>query len=557
MDFRDKKTYSINNKALVFIVLGILVLVNILSLRYFVRFDWTRDDQYSISDSTKELLQGLEDIVTVKAYFTENLPPQLIPVRQYVRDILSEYEAYSGGNFDYEFVDPAEDLEAAQEARQVGVQQVRMQVRENDSFQVQNGYLGLGIFFEGKTEAIPVIQEQDAANLEYDLTSLIIKMTQPKLHVVGFLQGHGEHGIGPGVQLPGQRSTDDYTAVGQYLRKNYEVKTIDFSKQQTLEGVDVLVVAGPKRDLPERTVFEIDQFLLRGGKAIFLVDGIRQIDTGLNLEVLDVNAKTLLSPLGLTVESNVLLDALSELANFSEGPGRFYFLQFPPFIRVVADNFSSNPIITKIQSFVVRFVSGISVNQLPDLSYDQIVSTSPSSWYQDYPFQLNPSSIPQPKPEQGGAKPIMVSVKGFFPRISTAESLPALQQWVEQADSQDFVLRNVTPDENRRGREILQEAQAESEVVLFSDSDFIADSAIQNDQTSLVLFLNTVDSLTLGDTLIGIRSKSVGSAAIRELDQSQKTAMKYLAIFLVPVLVSGYGFIRLWMRRKEERLLRL
>ncbi|MGE3279100.1 MAG: GldG family protein [Candidatus Altimarinota bacterium] len=557
MDFRDKKTYSIHHKAAVFIVLGILILVNILSLRYFVRFDWTRDDQYSISDSTKELLQGLEDIVTVKAYFTENLPPQLIPVRQYVRDILSEYKAYSGGNFDYEFVDPAEDVESAQEAQQIGVQQVRMQVRENDSFQVQNGYLGIGLFFEGKTEAIPVIQEQDAANLEYDLTSLIIKMTQPRIHVVGFLQGHGEHQMGAGVQVSGQRPQEDYNAVGQFLRKNYEVRMVDFSKQQSLEGVDVLVVAGPKRDLTERAVFEIDQFLLRGGKAVFLVDGIRQIENGLNLEVLDVNAKTLLSPFGLTVDSNVMLDTLSELANFSEGPGRFYFLQFPPFIRLVADNFSANPIVAKIPSFVVRFASSISINQVAGLSYDQIVNTSPSSWYQDYPFQLNPSSIPQPKPEQGGSKPMMVSVRGLLPRISTAVAVPVLQQWVEQAETKDFELRTVTPDQNKNGREVLLEAQAESEVVLFSDSDFIADPAIQNDQTSLVLFLNTIDSLTLGDTLIGIRSKSVGSAAIREIDQSQKTAMKYLAIFLIPLLISGYGFIRLWRRRKEEQMMKI
>jgi len=557
MDFRDKTSYSINTKAMAFIVLGILILVNILSTRMFVRFDWTQGKQYSISDSTKALLTGLDDIVTVKAYFTEDLPPQFISLRQYVKDILSEYKAYSAGNFDYEFVDPMKDLKHAQEAQSIGVQQVRMQIRENDSFQVQNGYLGLGLFYEGRTESIPVIQQEDAANLEYDLTSLIIKMTKPKLHVVGFLKGHGEHTVGNGIQVAGAASQDTYSSVGQYLRKNYDVRTIDFSQQQTLDSVDVLVVAGPKRDLTERAVFEIDQFLLRGGKAIFLVDAIRQIETGINLEVLDINAKNLLSPLGLTVDSNLMLDALSELANFSEGPGRFYFLQFPPFIRLVAENFSSNPIVTKIQSFVVRFVSSITVTEVDGLIYDRIVHTSPSSWYQEYPFQVNPSSIPQPKPEQGGARPVVVSVKGFLPRISSSESVPPLQEWIQKPGTQDYELKTVSTDDHRRGRQVSKEPSAESQVILFSDSDFITDGALQNDQASLVLFLNAVDSLTLGDTLIGIRSKSVGSAAIRELEQSEKTLMRYLGIFLVPVLLSGYGFIRLWVRRKEERLLKL
>ena len=120
MDFSDKTSYSINTKAMTLIVAGILVLVNILSLRYFVRFDLTESKQYSISDSTENILAGLEDIVTVKAYFTENLPPQFLPIDRYVRDILAEYEAYGSGNFSYEFADPERKVEAAQEAQRIG-----------------------------------------------------------------------------------------------------------------------------------------------------------------------------------------------------------------------------------------------------------------------------------------------------------------------------------------------------------------------------------------------------------------------------------------------------
>lgn len=556
MDFRDKSTYSLNSKVLTLIVIGILILVNILSVRYFVRFDLTENKKYSISDSTVSILHDLEDLVTVKAYFTSDLPAQFLPTKQYLKDILSEYEAYGSGNFDYEFVDPDESTEDAQEAQRIGVQQVRMQVRENDSFQVKNGYLGLGIFYEGKNDAIPVIQQENLGNLEYDLTSMIIKMAQPRALVVGFLQGHGEHELSSAPPFPGAQSSSDYQAVSQVLAKNYEVKAIDFTKQDTLEGVDMLVVAGAKRDLTDRDVFEIDQYLLQGGKAIFLIDGILQLADGISLQVLDTNLKTLFEPMGVIVESDLMLDNLSELTNFSEGPGRFFFLQYPPFIRLVSDNFSDHPVVAKIQSFVMRFVSSVTVNEIESLSYDKFVSTSPNSWHQEAPFQVDPTSIPPATLDQAGARSVAVAVSGLFPRISSAENVPALQRW-EVGGEEGYELKFVEKDDNRKGRKIIKEAQAEAGIIIVSDSDFISDRFLQNDQSALVVFLNMVDSLVLGDELINIRSKSLGGANIGELENSEKALMKFLGILLVPILVSGYGVFRLWARRKEEKLLKL
>ncbi|MDZ4216941.1 MAG: GldG family protein, partial [Candidatus Gracilibacteria bacterium] len=278
MDYRDKLKHSVNSKALALIVLGILVLLNILSLRYFFRFDWTQNKQYSISDSTVSILHDLDDLVTVKAYFSDDLPPQALPIRQYVQDLLSEYKAYGSGHFDYEFVDPSTNSDVAQEASGLGVQEIRMQVVENDSLQVKNGYMGIGLFFGGNTEGIPVLQAEELGNLEYDLTSRILKMSQPREMVVAFLSGHGEHEIGTGVPFVDQGKDVDYAIAGQQMRANYAVRTLDFSAGDTLEGVDVLVVAGPKRDLSDRDIFEIDQYLLQGGKAVFLIDGIDQIE---------------------------------------------------------------------------------------------------------------------------------------------------------------------------------------------------------------------------------------------------------------------------------------
>lgn len=557
MDFQNKSSYSLNSKAVTLIVLGILILVNIISVRYFLRFDWTRNDRYSISDATVSILQRLDDLVTVKAYFTDNVPPQILPVKQYVSDILSEYQAYGSGNFEYEFLDPAQDPEIAQEAQSIGIQQVSMRIREGDTLQVQDGYLGIGLFFEGKTEVISIVQQQNLASFEYDLTSLILRLTQERTPKIAFLQGHGEHDIGSGLQIPGIDQAADYRAVGQVLRQNYELTTVDLALQQTLDGIDVLVVAGPKKDLTERAIFEIDQFLLGGGKAIFLIDSVDQLPGSLSLLVLDTNAKTLLAPIGVTIESNILLDTISEIESFSEGPGRFFFLQYPPTIRLVSENFSEHPIVSKVPSFIVRFASRLMISEKEGLEYDRFINTSPNSWSQEQPFQLNPRAIPPPTPDQQGSSTVAITVSGLFPRLTQSENIPVLQKWGEDAETGEPILEFVEEDNNRSGREIITEAQAEAQIIVVSDSDFIVDTVLQQDQAGMIVFLNMIDYMTFGEELVTVRSKVLGGADIDELENAERALMKFLGILLVPILISGYGIFRLWIRRKEEKLLKL
>jgi ABC-2 type transport system permease protein len=556
MDFKEKFQYSLNNKFLTLVVLGILITVNVLSLQFFVRFDWTENDRYSISDSTKVILEELDDLMTITAYLSPDLPPQLVTAEQYLKDILSEYQAYGSGNVQLDIVS-VDDNDRQAEALAAGMAHAEMRVLENDSYQVRKAFFGIQLMYQGKSEAIPLVQEAELGNLEYDLTSMALKMTQPKLNKVAFLLGHGEHGIQRSLAAPAPNEVNDYTALADSLRKNYEVATVDFSKGQSLEGVDVLVVAGPKRDLSARDVFEIDQYLLAGGKSLFMIDAIEIPLGGVAATPLDTNLKTLLSPLGLTVKSNLLLDALAEFANFQIEPGRSFILPYPLFIRLVNENFSNHPVIQKVAAMVVRFVSSIEVAEIATLNYDKFLNTSPAGWQQEGPtFQTDPNNLPPGTPELGGSQSLGVLVTGLMPRISDATSFPPLQKWEENAEGQyEFVISDA--DDNSGDREILTEATQETSLFLISDSDFVQDIAVQGDITPLVVVQNIVDFLSLGEELINIRSKSLGSAPLDVLENSEKSLMKFLGILFIPLLLSAYGFLRLWLRRKEEKLLNL
>ncbi|MDX1408197.1 MAG: GldG family protein, partial [Saprospiraceae bacterium] len=103
------------------LVTGIIVVINMLSKQFFVRVDVTEEKQYTLSQATKDILSDLPDLISVKAYFSENLPPDLEIYRSDFQDMLVEYSNRSGGNLSYQFVNPNDDPQIEQEAAQNGI----------------------------------------------------------------------------------------------------------------------------------------------------------------------------------------------------------------------------------------------------------------------------------------------------------------------------------------------------------------------------------------------------------------------------------------------------
>ena len=170
--------------------IGSLILVNVLAMDHFVRFDLTRGDQFTLSQASTATMQSLEDPVRVTAYFSSDLPPQFAAHQRYVRDLLEEYYAASGGMLGFEFVDPrAEESEADREMRKdvgrdifgrpvraktsvelelerLGVQPVEIRVIESDAQQTRRGYLGIVIRYREEIEVIPVVHNNFIESLK-------------------------------------------------------------------------------------------------------------------------------------------------------------------------------------------------------------------------------------------------------------------------------------------------------------------------------------------------------------------------------------------------------
>ena len=163
------------------VVIG-LILLNLVARDIFKRFDLTDNSMYSLSSSSKEIVSNLDDLLTMKVYFSDNLPNELGNTRRFLQDILEEYSAYSD-EIRFFFHNPESDNNLEEEARKDGIQPVQMQVIENDKVEIKKVYLGMVLLFENKKEVIPVIQT--TAGLEYMISTKIKSLIEVDKKTIG------------------------------------------------------------------------------------------------------------------------------------------------------------------------------------------------------------------------------------------------------------------------------------------------------------------------------------------------------------------------------------
>jgi len=163
-----------------------LLAVNYLAARNPARWDLTSDKLYTLSKSTKEILNKLDDTVTVRMYFTSSIPPSLEPLRRGIEDILSEFKTAAHGKIKIEFIDPNTSATEEQKAALLGIPPVQLNVIEKDKQEVAKIYLGMAVMYKGRQQVIPVVR--NVQNMEYDLTEAILKVSSENMPKVAWFE---------------------------------------------------------------------------------------------------------------------------------------------------------------------------------------------------------------------------------------------------------------------------------------------------------------------------------------------------------------------------------
>lgn len=260
----DRRTLAIAGLVLLAIL---LVSVNALSNRLFrgVALDLTQDKLFTLSDGTKEVLSSLKEPVTLRFYYSKKLgeaAPSFVPFITRVREMLERYRDLSGGKLRLEIYNPEPFSVLEDRAVGAGLRGIPLSRTTGE-----RAFFGLvGTNTTDDREVVPIFSQQRARFLEYDLTRIIARLGNPKRKVIGLMtnlplssRGRGPAGFGrPWVVI---------TQLGQ----RFEVRQVTAGVEKIDEDIDVLMVVHPK-NMQDKALYAIDQYVLGGGKAVFFVD---------------------------------------------------------------------------------------------------------------------------------------------------------------------------------------------------------------------------------------------------------------------------------------------
>ena len=500
------------------LIVGILVNLNVLSTQGVWRFDWTADNRYTLSDASRTIARGLEDPVTVTAYFSDDLPPRFGRAEEQFRHLLEEFRAYAGGNLEYEFVNPNESDEAEQQAQQAGIRPVMIDVRERDQVTQQRAYLGAVFQYGEQREVVPLIQP--GAALEYTVASTVKQLTAENKPQVGLLQGHGE---------PSQQALPQLM---QELRKRYTVTNVTgIDTAGVPPETEVLLVVAPEQSLSQDELIAIDQYIMRGGRAVFALNRVR---TNLRFgagRALDTGLETLLDGYNLPVNLDLVRDRNASAVQVSRQQGMFNVvnqIRYPYIPQVV--NFADHPITSGLETVMMQFVSSLDTAQVDSTQSLTVLarSSAQSGRAQGPTFNLDPMQEWSTVGFGASHLPVAALIEGpFTSAFADVDSVA-----VERTQGQEAAL------------------------VVMGDGDFIVNGQGQQQQRlpedNVNLVLNSIDYLADDTGLIALRTKGITNRPLKMVEAGTKTLLKYLNVFLPIVLVVGYGVVR-YQRRQARR----
>jgi len=533
---KRKVQYTTQSTLSILIVLVVLIFINILSQTKFLRWDLTANQQYTISPSTKKIIGKLDDIINVKLYFSKNLPPILQIKERRIKDLLDEYRAYSKGRIIVKKEDPSSDTELENKVRSIGVPQVQMTYRQKDEVEVKNGYFGLAVFYGGKKEVIPIIQDED--NLEYDLTSAISKVTSDTVLKVGFSTGHDERDV-----------EKDYSLIKGALNQQYETAVVPISEDQPVPAdITTLIIAGPKKDFTEKELFQIDQYLMKGGKLIVLMEMVQiNLEMGLFATPLENKLNNLLESYGIKINQDFVLDRYNDRLTYSESPdNRIQYVttvNYPFFIKAMKKYFAENsPILRGLESITFPWISSLSLinSKLKDAETVELIKSSEFSWVQKDNFNLNPKQQFAVPPDQENQYLLAAVITNEFTSYFKGKEIPKGSAEKEN-ESADVALKIV-------------EKSPKTNLMVVGNSYFITADSLRRFQSNAVFFLNSVDWITQGEALIGIRSRSITERPIEEVSENSKSVIKFINIFGGSILIVFIGLTIFYLRKRERKM---
>ena len=481
------------------IYIAAFILINLISMNYFLRLDLTDNKMYSLSESSKLTINKIDDPLIIDLYFSDDLPGPLKNNKRYIQDVLEEYAAYSG-YINFYFVPNDENF--ASKAQGDGIQSQDIQVIENDEVTFKTIFMGMKLRYNGKSEVLPMLGV--SAGLEYTLTKSIKKLIDDKQFTLGIAQA--------GTKMSSYENLNTILGERFIINNNISLESLESS------NIDLLLLGNIDGDLNLEELAGLKGYINSGGK-LFLAQG--KINTDIQTSQgtpKQSNIFNLLNEFGINIEENLVLDQNCKQLVARQQSGMFSIQRQIdyPFIPSIT-NFETN-------ENNVTGLEGLQIIQVAFPSEITLLDSSNSIMFTPLLKTSNNSAI----------------MKDIF----NLGALPEINP----------ILNNLNESSKIIGGKLV--TNSGGEITLITDSEFLDDNSIanmrvvRNDINENYTFIENSIDVLLGDAeLVSLRSREIISRPLIDEAQGQensslRTRWKWINMLLPSILIITYGLIR-------------
>lgn len=563
---------SARNRSLTEFAIGIVAIVLLVYISSFVNFrlDLTSEKRYTLDNATKEVLSDLDDVVFIRVYLDGNLPIGFRRMRRELKELLDEFTVYGGKMIEYEFIDPLASVDKAERNAFVrdlydrGLEPTNIQERDPRGGTTQRAvFPGAIVSYKGKEQVVnllrnnPALSGEENINIsvqgfEYSLVSTILALKPDELPKLAFVHGHG--------QLDELETGD----IAQELVKQFEVHRVILGGEVGgLNPYSVVVVAGPTERIPEEDKLVLDQYIMGGGKVLWVVDGVN-----VSIDSLSQGSTTLAFPnnhnlddmlfrYGVRINPTLVQDMQSAVipvnvalegqdSRFVPAPWVYYPLLNAP---------SSHPITRNLNLILGRFVSPLdTVGMDPNIDKQILLRTSPYSRTLNVPLFINLRQIERSPLESEfnmSNLPVAVLLEGVFPSVFTNRPLSSF---------------------NNRRPFSFHEQSVPTKMVVISDADIIRNEVSRRPDGAYVtplgydrysrqtygnkeFIVNAINYLNDDKGLMNLRSREF---KLRLLDKSKvlEHRVRWQLINLTLPSIALLLFVGIWLYIRRKRYTR-
>jgi ABC-2 type transport system permease protein len=441
-----KTRTNIKRSNLIRLTLGIviIILVNIISSFLFTRVDLTAEKRYSLAPATKKLIRNLKDVVFFKIYLEGDLPSGFRRLANETKEMLDEFRAYNK-NIQYEFANPSESPsqkernEAYRLLVEQGLQPTNLRINEKGQSSQLIIFPGAVVSYRGKEVPVQLLMTQlgqdpgrvlnnSIQSLEYNLASAVAKLVTIHKPRVAFIQGQGE--------LSDLETLDIKNALSEFynvdrITLNHKINSltvrlkIDSVQEKLVNKYKAIIIAKPERPFDEKDKFLIDQFIMRGGKVLWLLDPVFASQDSLGKYnstmgiALDLNLEDMLFAYGVRLNTNLILDiqALPIPVKTGQIGSQPKFEFFPWYFFPVLTPLSHHPVVHGLNAIKTEFVSSIDTVGGGSVKKTVLLTTSPYSRTANAPVLID-LDILQKEPDERmfsqGPQPVALLLEGDY-----------------------------------------------------------------------------------------------------------------------------------------------